>query len=79
MNYIDTVLIVCMGIGLLAGGYSLARSPSAYFDFAAELIRRITPILAKPEDPEVQKKRIEVQRRGGEWDHFNKRERERNK
>lgn len=72
--WLDLLLVVCMGIGVIAGGYSMMRNPDTYFLVLKGLVERLAPVLLKPEDPETQKKRIQVQQSGGQWDWHRKRE-----
>lgn len=78
-GWISFILLMAMAAGLYVGGRSLFSNPTELFNFTKELLAALAPIVTTPESPEVRKKRQEVERRGGIWDHANKRERERNK
>ena len=80
MDWIGLAIIV--GLLLFTGGviYKAVMSPSFWIRLGLDLAALVRPVvwayLSRQEDPETQKKRIAVERRGGVWDPFRKRERE---
>lgn len=74
-------IVLPVGLGLGLGAYRAAQSPRVMAEAAALLLAAITPILkqfiATRNAPEVEARMRQIERRGGEWDNFRKRERER--
>ena len=80
MDWIGVAIVI--GLILLTGGliWKAVNSPTFWMRLVADLGKLAAPIVweyvSRQEDPETQKKRIAVERRGGVWDNFRKRERE---
>lgn len=80
MDWIGVTIVV--GLLLFTGGviYKTVNNPAFWFRLFSDLTKLIGPVVwayvSRPEDEETRKRRIAVQRRGGEWDPFRKRERE---
>ena len=74
-------LVLPVGLGLGLGAYRAAQSPTFMAGAAALLLKAVVPILAefaaKRNAPEIEARMKDVSHRAGEWDNFNKRERER--
>lgn len=76
-------IIVVLALILFTGGmiYKVVNSPEFWIRLFADLGKLFWPVvwgyLSKQETEEIRKKRIAVERRGGTWDYFRKRERER--
>jgi hypothetical protein len=76
-------IIVVLALILFTGGmiYKVVNSPTFWFRLFGDLGKLIWPvfwkIISKQEDEETTKRRLEVWRRGGEWDMIKKRERPR--
>jgi len=81
MDWVGVVIV--LGLILLVGGviWKVIHDPQFWIRLATDLGKLAGPIvweyLSRQEDPETRKRRQEVQRRGGEWDFFRKRERRR--
>ena len=84
---IDGLLLAAFIIGIMAGGYMIARSPAFWLGFIMVTFTALKPHLVKllpyfvklfkPYDTDTQKKLDDTRRQGREWDYFNKRPRER--
>lgn len=74
-------IIVVLALILFTSGmiYKVVQSPAFWLRLFSDLGKLAVPVIwkfiLKQEDPEVQKRRIAVERRGGKWDHHRKRER----
>ena len=84
MTWIDLLLLVAFAGGLVAGGILVSRSPAFWLGMLELIIRRLWPYLMKlwallklPLDPQSQEKLDQSRRRAEEWDHFNKKPRDR--
>jgi hypothetical protein len=72
------VLLVC--IGLLAGAFIYGRRPSFWIEFGVRAFTALKPKIfeyLRRNTPEVEARMHECIRRGGEWDNFKKRCRDR--
>lgn len=82
----DWIAVSLVAVFLLAAGlsvYKISQSPTFWLGMITAVSKSAWPVIVavitKPEDPETRAKRIEVVRKGGEWDPIRKKERERNK
>lgn len=73
MTWVDAILFLALVLGLAAGGFMVARSPTFWIGFAVEVFKRILPVLAKRNTPEIEAEMQACLRRGGEWDNARKR------
>lgn len=76
MTWVDGILIAAFAVGLVAGGFLVARSPSFWFGLALVIFTYLKPYITKPLSPEDQKKLDQSRRRAEEWDPFRKTGRE---
>jgi hypothetical protein len=68
----DAALFAVVLLGLFAGGFMVARSPTFWFGVGQEIIKSMIPILMKRMPPEKEQEWRDCIRRGGEWDHIRK-------
>lgn len=80
---LDYVLLAAFIIGLAAGGYMVARSPTFWVGLVMVILQRAWPYLRQliaylklPMSPEDQKRWEQSIRRAEEWDNFRKRPRD---
>lgn len=76
MTWVDGVLLATFVVGLLAGGYLVARSPAFWVGLALVIFTHLKPYLTKPLSPDNQKKLDQIRRRAEEWDFARKRAKE---
>lgn len=79
MTWVDLVLLLAFMLGLAAGGYLIARSPTFWVGLGLVIFKRAWPFLQpyfKPLSPEDQKKLDQSRRRAEEWDHFKRKPRD---
>ena len=73
------VLVICAGLG--AGAYLAAQRPGFWIEFGGRLLKAITPAIwryvSKRMPPEQEKAMHDCLRRGGTWDNFRKKCRDR--
>lgn len=69
----DAALFAVVLLGLFAGGFMVARSPTFWVGVGQEIIKSVIPIIAKRMPPEEEQEWRDCIRRGGEWDHIRKR------
>lgn len=74
---LDYVLLAAVIIGLAAGGFLVARSPTFWVGLFMVILQRAWPYLSKPLSPEDQKKLDQSRRRAEEWDFAKKKPRDR--
>jgi hypothetical protein len=81
---LDYVLLAAFILGLVAGGFLMARYPAFWVGLAMVTLQRAWPYLVKlfaylklPLSPEDQKKLDQSRRRAEEWDPFRKKPRDR--
>lgn len=77
MNWQEAIAIVVVLLGLGAGAFLFAQRPSFWIEFGIKLGQRLWPVLTKRMSPEKEKEFHDCVRRGGEWDHFRKKCRDR--
>jgi hypothetical protein len=81
MTWLEIALLVCALAGLTAGAFLVAQRPSFWFGIGAAMFKAGLPVLAKyvakRNPPEIEAKMHECVRRGGTWDNFNKKCRDR--
>ena len=73
MTIIEIAAIVVLLLGVGAGGFLVAQRPSFWLGMASAVFTALLPVLAKRMTPEKEKEFQDCLRRGGEWDHVNKR------
>lgn len=74
---IATVVVLC---GLGAGAFLVAQRPAFWLEFSTRLVRQIwpwvlknvIPVFTKRMDPALEEEMRRCIRRGGEWDNFRK-------
>lgn len=72
MNWIDAALLAALLLGLVAGGFMVARSPVFWIGLAKEVVRGMLPIMLKRMTPEQEQAWRDCERRGGKWNHQKK-------
>lgn len=77
MNWIEIVAIVVLLLGIGAGGFLVSQRPTFWFGLGVVMFRAALPYLSKRMPPEKEKEFQDCIRRGGEWDHFRKKCRDR--
>lgn len=79
MDWVGIVVVLALTLFVAGMLWKIAHDPKFWFRVVTDLGKLFWPVvwgyLSKQEDPEVQKRRQAVERSGGEWDHFRKRER----
>jgi len=73
VNWLEIAAIVVLLVGIGAGGFLVAQRPSFWLGLASAVFMAVLPHLAKRMTPEKEKELQDCLRRGGEWDHFKKR------
>ena len=77
MNWIEIAAIVVLLIGIGAGGFIVAQSPTFWLGLIRAAVQPVLPLLlalvAKRMTPEKEQEWRDCLRRGGEWDHHRKR------
>ena len=73
MTFIEIAAIIVLLLGIGAGGFLVAQRPTFWLGMASAVLTALIPILGKRMTPEKEKELQDCLRRGGEWDHFNKR------
>lgn len=68
-------MVVLLGLG--AGAFLFAQRPSFWIEFGIRLGQKLGPILFQRNTPAVEKAMHDCIRRGGEWDNFRKKCRDR--
>ena len=72
-------IVLPVGVGLGLGVYRAAQSPEMLMGAASFLVKALAPLIkefvSKRNPPKVERRMLEVIRRGGEWDNVRKRER----
>jgi hypothetical protein len=68
-------IVVLLGLG--AGVVLFAQRPSFWIEFGVRLGQRLWPVITKRMSPEKEKELHDCIRRGGEWDNFRKKCRDR--
>lgn len=81
---LDYVLLAAFILGLAAGGFLMARSPTFWAGLVMVTLQRAWPYLVRlfvylklPMSPEDQKTLDQARRRAEEWDNFRKKPRDR--
>lgn len=80
MNWLDALLIfavlIAMILGVAAGGFLAARQPAFWAEMISALgkaaLPKIIAYLVLRNPPDIEKKMRDCVRRGGEWDNFKK-------
>jgi len=72
VNTIEIVAIAILILGVGAGGFLVAQRPSFWFGLGTVMFRAAFPYLLKRMPPEKEKEMRDCIRRGGEWDNFRK-------
>jgi hypothetical protein len=67
MDYISVILFIFALLGLTAGAFMVARSPSFWFGMGEEVFKRMIPIILKRMPPEEEEAWRKCQLRGGKW------------
>ena len=77
MNWVAVALVVAVLIGVAGGTAIVVRSPTFWVGMGkavvAALIPAVVRVVSKRMTPEQEKALQDCVRRGGEWDHANKR------
>lgn len=80
MDWVGIVVVLALILFTLGMIYKVVNDPKFWFRVFSDLGKLAWPvakgIILKPEDPETRKRRQAVERRGGVWDPFRKRERD---
>lgn len=75
------VILAAVFVGLAASMFLVGQRPAFWVGAIVEVVRRAWPsiwvYLSRRNTPEIEKQIAECVRRGGEWDNFKKRCRER--
>ncbi len=78
---IEVIAYILVGLGLVAGAFIFARRPSFWIEFGVRVFRAVKPAvmeyLLRRNTPEVEARMHDCLRRGGTWDNFRKRCRDR--
>jgi len=76
MSAPEVIGYVIVGLGLIAGAFLFARRPEFWIEFGYRLFQRLWPFVwafvSKRMSPEDEKAMRDCARRGGEWDNFAK-------
>lgn len=76
MTWQEGVGIALVVIGLLAGVYVAAQRPSFWVEFGGRVVSALSPMvwayISKRNSPDIERRMQECYRRGGEWDNFRK-------
>lgn len=76
MTWQEGVGIALVVIGLVAGGYIAAQRPSFWVEFVGRVFAALRPLIweyvSKRNSPEIEARMHDCIRRGGEWDNFRK-------
>lgn len=73
MNWIEIAAIAMLFVGIGAGGFLVAQRPTFWWGLLAVAIRAALPHIMKRMPPEKEREFQDCMRRGGQWDHINKR------
>lgn len=73
MSWLEIAAIVVFLLGIGAGGFLIAQRPAFWWGLGAEAVKAVLPFLLRRMTPEQEKAFQDCVRRGGEWDHVNKR------
>lgn len=73
MNWVDILLFLAALLGLAAGGFMVARSPSFWVGMGKEVFKSLLPILTKRLPPEQEQAWRDCVRRNGRWNHKKRR------
>lgn len=77
MTWQEAIATIVVLSGLGAGAFLFAQRPSFWIEFGVRLGQRLGPVIFKRMSPEKEKELHDCIRRGGEWDHFRKKCRDR--
>jgi hypothetical protein len=81
VSWQEAVATVVILLGLGAGAYMVAQRPAFWIEFGSRVIRRLWPLMfaymTKRMSPEDEARMRQCIRRGGEWDNFRKKCRDR--
>lgn len=71
------VLLISVGVGLAAAAFLVGQRPSFWVGAVIFAAKRAWPYvlayITLRDPPEIEAKKVECARRGGEWDNFKKR------
>lgn len=77
MSWIEIAAIAVLILGVGAGGFLVAQRPTFWFSLGVVMFKAALPHLTKRMSPEKEKEMRDCIRRGGEWDNFRKKCRDR--
>lgn len=81
MDWVGIVIVLALILFTVGMIWKVVHDPKFWIAVVTDLGKLIVPVvwgvISRQEDPETRQKRQAVEQRGGEWDPFRKRERER--
>lgn len=73
MNWLEIAAIAMLFVGIGAGGFLVAQRPTFWWGLGVVAFKAALPYLMRRMTPEQEKAFQDCMRRGGQWDHVNKR------
>lgn len=73
MNWLLIAVVAAILCGTTAGAILVVRNPAFWAGLITEMMKAAIPFIGKRNTPEIEAMMQECYRRGGEWDNFNKR------